>query len=96
VLAPDNVAVPAVVLLTPPVPASAALTVPACISKVPDDDNVPFCSVPPVSVRPPFCVWVVPPRSSVPPFIVVALPMLPSVPAPEICKVPAFTIVPPK
>ena len=34
------------------------------ISKVPDDDSVPFCSVPPVRVRPPFCVCVVPLRSS--------------------------------
>jgi hypothetical protein len=28
--------------------------------------------------------------------IVVAPPVLPSVPAPEICNVPALTIVPPK
>lgn len=36
-----------VVLVSAPVPASAALIVPACTSKVPDDDSVPSRTVPP-------------------------------------------------
>ena len=86
---------PPVVLLSAPVPSSAALTVPACTSKMPEDESVPFWTVPPVRVSPPFCVWVVPPRSSTPPVTVVCPPMLPSVPEPESSKVPPLTVVPP-
>jgi hypothetical protein len=98
-LTPESVTVPAVVFCSAPVPASAALTLPDCRPKMPDDDSVPFWMVPPpCSVTPPFWVCGVPPRSriAVAPFTVVALPVLPSVPAPEICKVPALTMVPPE
>ena len=94
-LAPDIVTVPAPLFTTPPLPARAALTVPADSAKPPDDENVPFCRVPPDRASPPFCVCVEPPRSSVPPVIVVAAAALPSVPLPESCRVPAFTAVPP-
>jgi hypothetical protein len=64
---------------------SPALTLPDCMSKVPDDDRVPFWIVPPpCRLTPPFCVCVVPPRSRivVAPFTVVALLVLPKVPMP--------------
>jgi hypothetical protein len=82
--------------LTPPVPASAALTVPPCSAKVPEEDSVPFWIVPPASVTPPFCVWLVPPRSSVPSALTVVLPLVsPSVPLPASASVPPSTTVPP-
>jgi hypothetical protein len=96
---PLSTNVPAVVFCSAPVPASAALTLPAWTPKVPEDDSVPFWMVPPpCRLTPPFWVCVVPPRSRIAlaPFTVVAVPVLPSVPAPDICKVPAFTVVPPK
>ena len=95
-LTPDSVTVPAPFLCNGPVPASTALTEPACTSNVPLDDNVPFEIVPPVSVKPPFCVWVVVPRSSVPPATVTAFAESPSVPLPDSASVPALTVVPPE
>ena len=95
-LAPENVAVPAVVLLTPPVPASTALTVPDCMSNVAVDDSVPFWMVPPAcNETPPFCVCVVPPRSriAVAPFTVTAFVIAPSVPAPVSASVPLVMLV---
>ena len=44
-MALERATVPDVVLLSAPEPASAVLTVPACNANVPEDDNVPFCSV---------------------------------------------------
>jgi hypothetical protein len=99
VFAPDSVTVPAVVFCSEPVPASAALTLPACTPKVPDDDNVPFWIVPPpCRVTPPFCVCVVVPRSriAVAPLTVVELAVLPSVPPPESASVPAVMLLPPE
>jgi len=79
-----------------PEPPSAALALPDCMSKAPDDDSVPVWIVPPASVTPPFCVCVVPPRSSVPPvFTAVEPAAAPSVPAPDSDSMPALTAVPP-
>ena len=64
-------------------------------AKDPDDDRMPFWIVPPDRVRPPFCVCVVLPRSRMPPDTVVDPVVAPSLPLPEICKVPALTVVPP-
>ena len=82
-------------LLTSPAPARAALTVPACRSKVTAELSVPLLIVPPVRVRPPSCVWLVPPRFRVPPLTARVLPVSPSVPEPVTFRVPAATVVPP-
>ncbi len=93
-LAPDSVAVPAPVLVTPPLPASTALTSPPDRANVPEEDSVPALIKRPTGSRC-FCVWLVPPRSSVPPDTVVDPEVLPNVPLPESCRVPALTVVPP-
>ena len=85
--------VPEPLLITPPVPASAALTVPPASANVPDENSVPFCSVPLDRVKPPFCVCVVAPRSRVPPATVVEPVVAPSVPLPASSRMPAFTRV---
>jgi hypothetical protein len=82
--------------LTPPVPASVALTVPPCSAKVPEEDSAPFWIVPPARVTPPFWVWLVPPRSSVPSALTVVLPSAsPSVPSLVRASEPAYDDVPP-
>ena len=94
-ITPEMVADPLVDLLIAPDPVRAVEIVPAWTSKVDVEESVPFWIVPPVRVRPPFCVCVVPPRSSVPPLTVSVFVFAPSVPDPETFKVPDESVVPP-
>jgi hypothetical protein len=88
--------VPVPDLTRAPVPASAALTVPDCMSNVAVDDSVPFWMVPPAcNETPPFCVCVVPPRLriAVAPFTVTECVIAPSVPALVSASVPLVMLV---
>ena len=95
-LAPLRVTVPVPVLVSAPVPARTVLMVPDWVAKVPDDDNVPFDTVAPLSVMVPVRVCVVVPRSSVPPVRLSAPAAFPSVPDPDRDNVPAERFVAPE
>ena len=92
-MVPLSVTVPAPVLFKPTAPASAALTVPSCMSKFAVLVKLPLAIVPPVCCTP-ATVLLKPPKSNVPPVTTKVLLALKRSAAPK-AKMPAFTVVAP-
>ena len=92
-MVPLSVRVPAVVLFKPTLPPSAALAVPACMSKAVVLVNVPLLIVPPVCCTP-AKVLLKPPRFKLPP-LTISVPPLASWSAALRARVPALTVVVP-
>ncbi len=92
VLVPLSVTVPAVVLFKPTLPPNTALTVPACISNVLFDVNVPVPVIEPDSNCTPATASLWLPRSKLPPLTIRLEVLASTSPAPK-ANVPALTCV---